>query len=186
MTTTPRFTLTVGTEQYPAPVPTEITEVTEAGATPGWPLRVRVHRPVHDVVVLRARGDLDIAAEPRFTEVLRHRLTCTAPTVVLDLSAVSFLDTTGAVALLEAATRSGTSGKHLRVISSPAVDRLLGLLEVSDRFAYAGSVDEVVTAASESDRTGLVPTVGAPQDRVHPRPRQPLDGKEPADDPSSP
>ncbi|MBA8826301.1 hypothetical protein FHX42_003677 [Saccharopolyspora lacisalsi] len=83
--------------------------------------------------------------------------------------------TTGAVALLEAATRHWIHGKHLRVISSPAVERLLGLIEVSDRFTYAGSVDEVVTATPESGRIGRLPTVEHLRAETTPRPRQPPD-----------
>ncbi len=112
-------------------------------------LTLRMHRPRRDVVVIHARGVLDMASEPRFAELLRPRLACTVGTVVLDLSEVSFLDTAGAVTMLEAATRARLNGKHLRVVSSSAVDRLLALIEVSDRFTYVSGFDDVLTSSQE-------------------------------------
>ena len=108
-------------------------------------LRMRVHWPARDVVVVQASGALDAASEPRFAEPLRHRLAgAQEERVVLDLSGVTFLDTAVAVTMLDAATRARARGKHLRVVSSAPVDRLLRLIELADRFTFAVSVDRAV------------------------------------------
>ncbi len=110
------------------------------------PLRLRVLRPTRGLVVLQAHGTLDASGEPRFAELLRQHVARTSATVVLDLSGVTFLDTAGAVAMLEAAARARMDDIRLRVISSPAVDRLLRLIEVPDRFTYVASVEEGLNA----------------------------------------
>ena len=122
-----------------APAPTAARSTTG----PDDPLWVRVSRPGSGVVVLHAGGSLDTAGEQRFSEPLRHCMTCTAPIVVLDLSAVTFLNAGGAEALVDAAHRSEVTGKALLLISSPAVDRLLGLVGLADRFTYASSTAAV-------------------------------------------
>lgn len=119
------------------------------------PLRLRVARPGSGVVVLHAGGSLDTAGERRFSEPLRQRMACTAPTVVLDLSAVTFLNTAGAEAMVDAAHRAEVTGKSLLLISSPAVDRLLGLLGLAERFTYASSTT-AVTGRSADEPLGVV------------------------------
>lgn len=118
-------------------------------------LRVLVHWPARDVVVVQADGALDAAGEPRFAEPLRNRLAGGRNRVVLDLSGVTFLDTAAAVTVLEAATRARLRGDDLRLVSSAPVDRLLRLIEVADRFTFSPSVDRAVAelcAAAGADR----------------------------------
>lgn len=114
------------------------------------PLRIRVRRPRPEAVVVEADGVLDATHEPQFGAVLRHRATCTASVVVLDLTRVSFLDIAGAVAMLEAATGAQVRDKRLHVITAAAVDRLLGLVKMADRFTYAASVAEALAATPKT------------------------------------
>lgn len=107
-------------------------------------LRLWVHWPQCGVAVIQASGALDAGEEPRFAEVMRNRFNTVIGTVILDLSEVTFLDTTGAVTLLEAARRAQVRGVGLRLVSSPAVDRLLGLMDVVNRFRYAASTEQAL------------------------------------------
>ena len=113
-------------------------------------LRMRVHWPARDVVVVQASGALDAAGEPRFAEPLQNRLAGAQERVVLDLSRVTFMDTAPAVTMLEAAIQARARGKELRVVSSAPVDRLLRLIEISDRFTLAPSVDRAVAGLCAS------------------------------------
>lgn len=110
----------------------------------GAGLKLRVQRPGEGIVVLHAEGELDSAGAARLAEPLRQRLTCTAGTVVLDLSAVSFLNSHAATVLLDGAARAHSNGKRLRIISSLAADRLLRLIGVDDRFTYTRGLDDVL------------------------------------------
>lgn len=95
-------------------------------------------------MVVQASGSLDGDGERFLTEPMRQRLAGTAGTVILDLSGVSFVNSAGVRVLLEAAYRAEIKGKHLVLISCPAVDRLLWLLGLAGRFTYAPSVEDAV------------------------------------------
>lgn len=120
----------------------------ERGESSDSALSLRVRRPAPGVVVLEASGVLDDEHEARFAEVLRHRMNCTARTVLLDVSGLRFMDTAGAVTMLEAATVARFRDKRLRVISGPAADRLLASIEVADRFTYVEHLDDVLATAT--------------------------------------
>ncbi|NYH77796.1 anti-anti-sigma factor [Actinopolyspora biskrensis] len=122
------------------------------GAGPDHPLRVQVHRPGTGVLVLSAEGTLDTATTNDFAELVRHRLECTAPGLVLDLSGIEFIDTDGVLTLLETAARARARGIELVLVPGPAVTRLLELLEVGDRFVHAESAEHAVSSAQATVR----------------------------------
>ncbi|MFC7342936.1 STAS domain-containing protein [Saccharopolyspora griseoalba] len=115
-------------------------------AAPGS-LRIRVARPGGGVLVVQAVGDLDAAGQHFLAEPVRQRLVGTASRVVLDLSQISFINTDGVGVLLEACQRAESRGKDLVLISSPVVDRLLGLLGLAGRFRYARGPEEAAGGA---------------------------------------
>ena len=80
-----------------------------------------------------AVGELDIAT----VDSLRHALFDIddgAQTIVLDLSGLSFIDSTGLRLLLDLNERYGGDADRLRVIAgSPAVERLLDIVGLRDQ-----------------------------------------------------
>lgn len=97
------------------------------------PMGIRVARPGGRVVVLQVHGAVDAAGEPWLAEVLREWLDSVAARLVLDLSQVTFFDSEAVMTLLDAAHHARIHAKPFTVISSPAVDRITGLLAVDDR-----------------------------------------------------
>lgn len=125
----------------PSPVPSPRgTSPRSAGSRSGA-LRVRVFRPGDGVVVVNVGGELDLAARHFLAEPVRQRLVGTAGMVVLDLSRVTFINSDGVCALLEASQLAKARHKELVLVSSPVVDRLLRLLGLTDRFSYAAKQD---------------------------------------------
>lgn len=106
--------------------------------------RVQVGTPEPGVILLRASGTLDLAAEPRFAEPVRQHLAAPADLFVLDVSGVEHLDTAAAVTMLEATHRARLAGAALRVVSSPAVDELLTRLDLAHSFSFTGSLGEAI------------------------------------------
>ena len=100
-------------------------------------LRVRVFRPGGGVLVVQAIGELDAVGQHFLDEPVRQRLVGTAAKIVLDLEQVSFINADGVCVLLEACQRAESRGKDLVLVSSPVVDRLLGLLGLAGRFSYS-------------------------------------------------
>jgi len=76
-------------------------------------------------------GELDIATVPGLRQHMTlHLFTDHAEIIVLDLSAVSFIDSTGLRTILDAADQDHD---RLRIIPSPACLRLFEIAGVADR-----------------------------------------------------
>ena len=119
------------------------------GTTVAETLRLSVERPERGVVVVHMYGEIDLASVPRLGELIRQRLTAAAlRTVVLDLSGVEFLSSSGLELLLNAQRRAEYRGVELYLIpGARCVQRLLDLTGMTDRFRWRSSVAEAVAAA---------------------------------------
>jgi anti-sigma B factor antagonist len=88
-------------------------------------LTIETHRDGNQVVV-RADGELDIASSKGFEDELHRAIDSDASTVVLDLSGLSFIDSTGLRALVAVSAHSHNHGDRLRILRGPeAVERVL-------------------------------------------------------------
>ncbi|SFE00804.1 anti-anti-sigma factor [Actinopolyspora alba] len=112
-------------------------------------LRMSVQRPAPGVVVVSMNGDIDLAAAPRVTELIRQRLTAAAlRTLIVDLSTVSFIDTTGVELLLKAQRRADRRGIDMHVVPGQGcVARLLDLTGIN---ASLTCHDSVTTALAHA------------------------------------
>lgn len=81
-----------------------------------------------------ARGELDIATVPSLERDLLAAEQTDADTIVLDLSGLSFIDSTGLKLLLDANDRSNGADR-LRIIAagSPTLERLLDIVGLRER-----------------------------------------------------
>jgi anti-sigma B factor antagonist len=88
--------------------------------------------PLEDAIVLRATGEIDVST----VDVLRRELDAAragAPTTLLDLSGVTFIDSTGLHLLLDASHSSATSDWGFFVVRlSSAVQRLIEVSGTGD------------------------------------------------------
>ena len=82
---------------------------------------------VNDTIRIAPLGELDMAAVPRFEEVVKACEQEPASTIVLDLGDVTFMDSTGLRALLRARKRSlGNGHRQLFVDVSAPVRKVFG------------------------------------------------------------
>lgn len=97
-------------------------------------LRVTV-QPLEDARLIRAAGELDMSSAP----ALRNELEAArdeAVTALLDLSEVTFIDSTGLHLLLEASRSAGDSDWSLFIVRpSTAVRRLIEISRTEDLLA---------------------------------------------------
>jgi anti-sigma B factor antagonist len=95
-------------------------------------------RPHGDTVVVEASGELDLSAAGGFETELRQVLARNGATVVLDLSGLEFIDSSGLRALLVLAFESSVNGSRLGVRRelSPAVQRTFDLTGIGDRLPF--------------------------------------------------
>jgi anti-anti-sigma factor len=104
---------------------------------------VRVLRGAHSRLLVEVSGELDVAtAEP-----LRAQLLPAAEhgTVVLDMSGVTFCDSSGLRVLVEAEQLARRSGAAFRVAApSAAVRRVLGLTKLDQALQIFPDVDSAL------------------------------------------
>lgn len=102
----------------------------------------------NDVVVLVAGGEIDYSASPQLSERLSERIDGGSARVVLDLSTVTFIDSTAIGALVAAATRLHELGRGTLAVVCPEENR-----RVVRIFEIAG-VDSVI--ALHNTREGAI------------------------------
>jgi len=90
------------------------------------------------------RGELDVSTAPRFSDALSNPQIRTCHTLVIDLSELTFMDSTGLSALLVGEMHARTRGQRFAVVRGPRhvqeLFRLTGVdhfLEVVDDAASA-------------------------------------------------
>ena len=86
-----------------------------------------------DRAVITVRGDIDLATGPQLGAAL---IAAPGP-MLLDLRGVEFMDAIGIRLLLDAAARADSEGVDLELIPSAAVDRMLDITDLRERFGCA-------------------------------------------------
>ena len=97
---------------------------------------MRMHQ-AGDTLVVRAFGELDISQAETFEVELREAFVGES-TVLLDLSEVEFIDSTGLRALILLSDEASTVGGKLKIRRSlsPVVDRMLQVTGLADRLPW--------------------------------------------------
>jgi anti-sigma B factor antagonist len=114
------------------------------------PFEVTVQRD-DELATIMVSGELDLATVPQLSAaVAEHHH---AGLLVLDLTAVTFIDSTGVRVLIQADRSCARSGSRLAVLAGDGpVRRLLGLCKLDGRLAL---VTEHPSAAAQPDAGGM-------------------------------
>lgn len=109
------------------------------------PFRVEV-RSDERATVLAITGELDLASSPSLeTELKRVFDADNTELLILDLSELEFMDSTGLSVLVRAHQRAQEAGARFGLIQGrPQVQRLLSLTGVSERMRIADSLEELL------------------------------------------
>lgn len=91
-------------------------------------LRVRIEERPPEGVAVRCEGDVDLGTVRRFDAAITQSLKRGAGALVLDLTEVTFFDSTAITALVECHRRCLAAGMTLEVVTNPAVERVLALV----------------------------------------------------------
>jgi anti-sigma B factor antagonist len=84
-----------------------------------------------DVAVVSASGELDYASSPRFRECLLGHSNTPGRHLVVDLSEVTFIDSTAIGVLIAAVTRLQESGASLAVACAEENERVLRIFDIA-------------------------------------------------------
>ena len=90
-----------------------------------------------DKDVIALTGELDVDGVQRVTQELRRAEATAAHQIVLDLSNLEFIDSSGIQLIFEADARSRADGKRLRLVRGPHnVQRVFELTGLVDRLPF--------------------------------------------------
>ncbi|CAL9331267.1 Anti-sigma-B factor antagonist [Streptomyces sp. enrichment culture] len=113
-------------------------------------LELRVRSLRADRSLVSVFGDLDLHTAPRLADVLQPLLHNSGHSVLVDLSGVTFLDSTGLTCLIEAYRTARTTGAGLMLIApSERVRRMLALTGADQVLRSYPTVDAVPNGPPE-------------------------------------
>lgn len=99
--------------------------------------------------VLTVTGEIDMATAPRFRQRLLAVISDGAQNVVIDLSGVDFIDSTGLGVLMGAAKRVRIAGGDIRLVMTGS--RLADLIEITRLDRVLDVFDSVSAATVDAD-----------------------------------
>jgi anti-anti-sigma factor len=100
------------------------------------------------ILLLRLEGELDVATTPRFRTEVAKALEADARAVVLDMAAVSFMDSSMLKELLRSHAQIAPGGGVLVLVApQAAVRRLLDLTRTSELLEIAATREEALARA---------------------------------------
>ncbi|WP_219412649.1 STAS domain-containing protein [Pseudonocardia nigra] len=112
-------------------------------------LDTRIDRPRPGVAVLAVHGEVDTLTASAFTGALEELTTADEPVLVVDLTGVTFLASTGLAALIQAARRAEERALRLRLVApARAVRRPLEITGTDQLFEIHA---DVIGATAGSD-----------------------------------
>ena len=103
-----------------------------------------------DVVIARVQGELDIAGAPAMGERIHDAMPTSARLLVVDLSDLEFIDSSGVAMLFAVARRLGSRRQKLRVVaeSGKPVARVLEIVEFDRAAPVHDSLEEALADTS--------------------------------------
>ena len=100
-----------------------------------------------DGVHVELTGELDLATSAKLEDELRRIEADDPPMIVLDLQALSFMDSSGLRALLAADSRSREAGRRFVLVrGDERVQRVLRITRLDERLEIVDSVDAAAGA----------------------------------------
>ncbi|HEY6776590.1 MAG TPA: STAS domain-containing protein [Thermoleophilaceae bacterium] len=100
--------------------------------------------------LLAVEGEIDIATSPRLIAALNEAVTDTTGAVLVDLSAVEFMDSTGLALLIRAERRIGRRGRGFAVVCPEGpVRRIFELTDMVETLRVKPNLESALSASSE-------------------------------------
>ena len=94
------------------------------------------------LVHLALVGELDLSTVPKVQEELRRIEAALPATLVVDLSKLTFLDSTGLRCIVTADERAREAGRRIVIVRGPdAVQRVFAITRLDDRLDMVDSAD---------------------------------------------
>jgi len=100
--------------------------------------------------LFRLAGLLDAFSEPTFRKVMDKCVEEGPPNLVLDLSQIDFVDSSGLGALVQVAKKAQSSGGLLQIVTNPRVTQTVKLVRLEQFLALQPSVEAAIQNVKQS------------------------------------
>jgi anti-sigma B factor antagonist len=112
-------------------------------------------RAIDELSVVDVAGEVDVFSAPELAEQLTQLFDAGRRTVVVDLTSVTFLDSTGLGTLVAARNRAEEAGGQLPIIGSgERVLKLFRITGLDEVFEIYPSIEAAVTATTGTSEPG--------------------------------
>ena len=115
-------------------------------------LRLRT-RQAGRATIVEVGGEVELHSAPQLREEIHRVCGVDNPCVIVDLSGVSFIDSTGLGVLIGGLKRAREKGSLSLVCPQPKVKRVFEITGLTNVFSIWNSVDEALTHSAAGDRT---------------------------------
>jgi anti-sigma B factor antagonist len=119
--------------------------------------RFRIHERdvAADATVLAVEGEIHVSTAPEFTELLGRAIDAGDIRLVLDLSGVAFIDSTGLSVLLNALRRVTRAGGAMALVcANPTVLRLFEITRLDSTFDLHAELGPAIAAVAQAPAGG--------------------------------
>ena len=119
------------------------------------PFRATAGKLADDVGLVAVSGELDYFTAPQLEAAIQSASDGQGPRLIVDLSAISYIDSTALGVLLKHVARLAGRGGHLIVVSNdPRITRLLEITGLQGRIATRVTLQEALDELSSADEGG--------------------------------
>lgn len=94
---------------------------------------------------------LDAFSEPTFRKVISKYIDEGPSNIILDLSKIDFVDSSGLGALVQLVKKAQTSEGSLQIVSNPRVTQTVKLVRLEKFLSLQANVDAAIENVSKSD-----------------------------------
>jgi anti-anti-sigma factor len=102
------------------------------------------HEVKKNYQIIRLNGLLDAFSEPTFRKVLGNLIDDTPVDMIVDLSKIEFLDSSGLGALVQIAKKLKDAGLTLQIVSNTRVTQTVKLVRLEKFLSLQNSVDDAI------------------------------------------
>lgn len=108
-------------------------------------------KDINGMQVLDVTGEIDVYTAPQFKDAVNTVIAAGQKHLVVDMTNVTYMDSSGFGALLSATRRLRPQGGTVNLVKvSGAIDRILKITRLNTVFAVYGSLDEALRAAQSA------------------------------------
>jgi anti-sigma B factor antagonist len=107
------------------------------------PVELRTDRPAPNCVVLSVLGEIDLVTVPTLEAAIAEHVAA-APSLVIDLSGVTFFGSAGLAAIIRGMTLADERGTRLLIVAGARVRRTMEVTKTAELFTVYSSAEEAL------------------------------------------